>query len=212
MTGTPMSAQPTAAQPPFGYPGTSPLVAVTFRARVEPLVIELYHPQAKPGIDGPIARCQIPCRAQLPVGRYKLYVTASEETLSGSRIIDIVGPSTVIVDPDAPGQRTTGLVLGIGGPVAVIVGAVVLVSSAFDRCYDCGDGNNNDSAGGVIGAVLLLGGLVAIPVGWTMFGRSFKPEVTQSPGAQVGLAPTLFSPPRGVAGERVPGLVLSGRF
>jgi hypothetical protein len=187
-----------------------PFVTIAIRSTVEPLLVELYNPSARPLVDPPIARCQVPCRAHLPVGRYKMFVHETEGTLSGARIVDISGPSNVLVSPDARGQRTAGLGLGIGGTVAMIVGAVLVLS---DLCVDgCSRYDDSSDSRAGIGTALLLGGLVATPVGWVMFGKSFRPEVSQMPTAQVGLSPTVFTTPRGTATDHVPGLVLNGRF
>jgi len=191
----------------------APFTDIVVRSTIEPVSVELYNPYARPGVDPPIMRCTAPCRAHVPVGRYKLYVAEGPENLSGSRAVDVSGPSTVVVDPDKPSQRTIGLVLGIGGVVAMISGAVLVLSGS---CWDDGYCNHSDDGRSGAGAFLLLSGVVATPIGWVMFGKSFKPEVTTTPaGPQFGLAPALLPSPHralGSAPDAVPGLVLSGRF
>jgi hypothetical protein len=150
-------------------------VVVTLRAEDQPLFVELYHPRAKVGMDPPIARCRTPCFARLSPGRYRLFVHETEDTLSGGRIVDLDQSTAIAVSPDHDSQRSTGLALGIAGPVITIVGAVLILSSlCIEQCN-----NQNNYAGA--GIVLLLGGLAITPVGWVMFGKSFKPDLTLTP-------------------------------
>lgn len=134
--------------------------------------------------DRPIAECPGNCRLQLLPGRYKVFVHATEDTLPGSRMVDIKGPSTVRVDPDTTAHRSAGLAMGIAGPILMLVGLIGLAASACeDGCYDeNGDRNDNDNANGI--AVLgILGGIAITPIGWVMYGTSFKPEVDVTTGA-----------------------------
>ena len=43
---------------------------------------------------------------------------------------------------------------------------------------ECGRGDSSRSSSGVL---LFLGGLTVTPIGWVMFGTSYKPEVEVSP-------------------------------
>lgn len=112
---------------------------------------------------------------------------ATEDTLPGSRTIDIKGPATVRVDPDTTEHRSMGLAMGIAGPILTLVALIGVIASA---CADGCDGNDQDPStsnhhdDGVSGiAVLgLLGGLTITPIGWVMYGTSFKPEVDVTTG------------------------------
>jgi hypothetical protein len=178
------------------------------RGETEPLLVELYHPRAKPQVDAPIARCNVPCRATIPAGRYKLYVHEGDGTVSGSRQIDLTQPATVTVGPKSSGQRAGGLILGIAGSVMLISGiALAATYSCYESSRACDTDDGRESAA----LALLLGGLVATPVGWVMFANSSSPRVTQS-GPQYGFAPALF-PSRGSAVTGgAPGFVFNGRF
>jgi hypothetical protein len=192
--------------PPPGYAMVA-AVPVVVRGETEPLIVEFYHPKAKPQVDPPIARCPVPCRAVLPAGKYKLYVHEGEGTVAGSRVIDVTQPTTLTVGPKSSAQRTGGLILGLAGSGMLLGGIIVASANAcFDGSYNCGTDSEEAAA-----VALLLGGLVATPIGWIMFANSFSARVTQT-APQYGLAPTLF-PSRGSgSNEQVPGLVFNGRF
>lgn len=175
VSGHPEPAPPGHAEVPVTIAGTRPL-----------LLVELYAPRAAPGLDLPIARCRTPCVAHLVPGRYRLAVAATDETLDGSRSIQIEGSSELEVDPDSASQRTTGLVLGIGGPVASMLGAVLLLSNV---CIDSCSHENGGAA--AAGALVMLGGMVVTPIGWILFARSFAPEVEMRPLG--GHEPTAFA-------------------
>jgi hypothetical protein len=167
-------------------------IVVTLSAEDKPLFVELYHPRAKVGTDPPIARCRTPCFARLSPGRYRLFVHETEDTLSGGRIVDLDQSTAIVVSPDHDSQRSTGLALGIAGPVVTIVGAVLILSSlcwgesdttSTTGTQTCADHSNNVGPG----IVLMLGGLAITPVGWVMFGKSFKPDLTLTPLSQHAL-------------------------
>jgi hypothetical protein len=176
------------------------------RGETEPLVVELYHPKAKPLTDQPIARCTVPCRATIPAGSYKLYVHESEGTVAGTRTISVTQPTTLTVSPKSTGQRVGGLIIALAGTTALLSGlALASTTLCWDGSYGCGTDAEESAA-----LALLLGGLVATPIGWIMFGNSFGAGVTQT-APQYGLAPTLF-PSRASGANGLPGLVFNGRF
>jgi hypothetical protein len=100
-------------------------------------------------------------------------VRATDDTLAGGRVFELRQSTAIVVSPDHDSQRSGGLVLGIGGPVVTIVGAVLVLSSL---CEGCGRSNNAGA-----GLLLMLGGIAVTPIGWVMFGRSFKPDLTLTP-------------------------------
>jgi hypothetical protein len=184
-------------------------VPVVIRGEKEPLLVELYHPKAKPQVDAPIARCTVPCRAMVPAGRYKLYVHETEGTVDGSRTIDISQPVTLTVGPKGYGQRVGGLVLALTGSTMLISGIVL---AAVITCVEDGSSRSCGTDSQETAAVaLVLGGLVATPVGWIMFGNSLRPGLTQT-APQYGVAPTLFPSRATGANDHLPGLVFNGRF
>ena len=97
-------------------------------------------------------------------------------------------------DPDTKAKNIAGLVLGIAGPVLSIAGLMTYYSycdGAFSGAQTCSvDGGAQTAV-----ALMLIGGVVATPIGWTMFGTSFKPEYEIHEYHQQ--APTYSSPARG---------------
>jgi hypothetical protein len=99
--------------------------------------------------------------------------------------VDISGPSTVRVDPDTHAHRDGGLALGIAGPILMLVGMVALLGN---ECWECSAEererrNDERRVPNTLAGVGLIGGLAITPIGWVMFGTSFKPEVEVDTGA-----------------------------
>jgi len=92
--------------------------------------------------------------------------------VAGARVFETRGPAVVTVDPDTTEHRDLGLVMGIAGPIVTLVG----VGLALSCGPECNRSTAERSRVGT-GAFLVLGGLTITPVGWVMFGTSFKPEV-----------------------------------
>jgi hypothetical protein len=177
-------------------PGYS--VPIQLTSDVPDLGYEIYQSQARPGRDTPYATCPGPCVLYLPPGDYHFRVTETETTLAGSRKISVYGPSTLRFDPDTRSKRTTGLIFGIGGPLLMVGGVVAVVGAS---CVDCAHAQTN---GGLlsVGIVMILGGLTLTPVGWVMFGTSFKPEYEVRPmqaGPATGRLPVFRNWTAGVA-------------
>lgn len=133
--------------------------------------ISVYAPDATPAKDRPLYVCaHPPCSLALAPGRYQLYAGGSRKTVAGSREVTLSTPTTFVVDPDTKLHRAAGALIGAGGAISLFVGAAFLVSAL---CWDCSGAGTRAQAG----FALMLGGLVATPVGWVMFGTSFRPKV-----------------------------------
>lgn len=130
----------------------------------------------------PIAECPGNCRLMLLPGRYQIFVHATDDTLAGSRMVDITTASTVRVDPDTTAHRDVGLGLGIAGPVIILASLAALLANAdwYSENEDRSQADETEDSLAVLG---LLGGLAITPIGWVMFGSSFKPEVEVDTGA-----------------------------
>ena len=189
------------ALPPQSYAPPLPVyqgVPVDLGSDVAGLGFEIYVDKSRPGKDKPFLMCQGPCRVTLPPGHYHFRVTETEETLAGSRKLEITDASSIRFEPDTKAKRTTGLILGLGGPVLMIAGFATIMGSS---CQECTGSDRRNDGGTAAGVVMLLGGLALTPVGWVMYGTSFKPEYDvkpltpsvarkQSPW-QFGVSPTL---------------------
>jgi hypothetical protein len=173
----------------------------------EVATVALYPEYVAPGTAPPIAHCTLPCGFQMPRGRYRLEVAETSNTLGGSRSILIDGPSKLVVTPRDRGKRTMGLVLGIGGIVAVVAG-IGLIADGVHTVYRCDSSGFCDSRvttfSGEAGAglALFLAGAAITPIGWVMFGKSFHPAVdVLHPGMGAALRPRIgVIPLRGGAG------------
>ena len=187
-----------------------PLVPVTIRGKEDPLVVELYAPDAKPRKDEPIARCTSPCSAEVPAGRYKLYIHGGDGTVSSRRLVDVSGPSAFTVSPKSTAQRAGGLALGIAGSALVFAGFVVTLTGlcAMSHSSDTGSCNADDRQS--TGFALMFGGAILAPIGWIVFANSYRADVQQTP-LRYGLAPAVF-PGGNRASDPIPGVVFTGRF
>lgn len=105
-------------------------------------------------------------------------------------------------DPDTSAKKNTGLVLGITGPIMMLAGVATLLGHPQDSKED-------NETRMQVGGFLLLGGLAATPIGWVMFGTSFKPEY-EIRTWKAGPSPSWSMGP-GVTGSGV-GWVGSGSF
>ncbi|MCK6536851.1 MAG: hypothetical protein L6Q84_28115 [Polyangiaceae bacterium] len=157
--------RPYAVPPPVDLVSTEPGVSLS-----------VFPERARPDRDPPLFECPTPpCRIPLWPGRYQLRVSEGPETLEGTRGFETTGPAQVSVDPDTHAHRTAGLVMGIVGPIAALVGVGMLASCSGSECRE------GDDFLGSSGVLLFLGGLTVTPIGWVMFGTSYKPEVEVSP-------------------------------
>lgn len=142
------------------------------------VALQLFGEKANPASAAPIVECgSLPCRVALHPGKYKVRVTETESTLAGTRGIELREASTVTVDPDTTEHRSAGLAMGISGPILTLVGLGLILSAS---CYDCTDSTRHEERAG-LGLFALVGGLTITPIGWVMFGTSFKPEVEVTP-------------------------------
>lgn len=136
-----------------------------------------FTPGAKPGEDRPLITCPRSCRIQLQQGQYDIRVQETDETLAGTRPFTITHDTKIRFDPDTKTKRTAGLILGITGPIAIVTGIAIIISSIHIEPYGGSDGtNHSDNDKGAAGVLLLLAGLGATPAGWIMYGTSKRPE------------------------------------
>jgi hypothetical protein len=159
----------------------------------EQTLVLVYPDWATPGSVPPLAQCRMPCGFQMQRGRYRIEVQETEDTLGGSRPVSIEGPSRLLVTPRDRGKRTAGLVLGIGGIVAVIAGLGIIVHSVANSRYvssDCsGEWCSRWNSESTAGLLVFVAGCAMTPIGWVMFGKSFRPAIDVQP-ARAARVPT----------------------
>jgi hypothetical protein len=153
-------------------------VPIEIRGSVPGLRLEIQDPRTR----RPLAFCTGACQATIVPGRYRFYANATAETRSGGRDMDIVDASKILVSPRSEAQHSTGLVLGIAGPALMVLGAAVFLTNIANTYQEDGSGSSSGRAEGALAGVgLMLGGMVLTPIGWVMFGTSFRPRVEVTP-------------------------------
>lgn len=105
--------------------------------------------------------CQAPCTLWVPAGRYRVSVSG-EGIPSKRQRLDVYGPAAVDVQAGSSSGRTGGLVLGIAGGAAFLVGLGGLMSGCVGECRQS---NTNRTPWVVVGGV----GLAASLIGWPLF-------------------------------------------
>jgi hypothetical protein len=163
-----------AAQPEPEIAPPSAAVEVGFRSPQASLEFEVIDSM----LDVPVGTCIAPCRTRLLPGSYNLYVHETKSTVAGWRNVEIAEPSDVTIDPKNRGTRTTGLVLGIGGAVAMFAGALLFVSNVN---LDEDQSRRTSGEAAWLGLGMMAAGGIATPIGWTIFGMSFRPGVDVAP-------------------------------
>jgi hypothetical protein len=157
--------------------------------------VALYPEWAERGPAPFVEHCKLPCNLWIPRGPYRLEIVETLENAGGSRPITIDGPSRLIVTPRDPGQRTRGLVLGIGGIALVAVGIGLMADGVRTVCTGdaCASNSRGEAAAGLL---VFLAGAVTTPIGWVIFGKSSHPGVDvehrgtdTTPHASVGVVP-----------------------
>jgi hypothetical protein len=147
--------------------------------------VEIYPDWASPGSVPPLARCRLPCGFQMQRGRYRIRVLETPDTLDGERSVSIDGTSRLVITPRDRAKRTTGLVLGIGGAIAVVAGIALMIHGSSEANNNCNQSNctyvwNTEST---TGGILFLAGAIMTPIGWVMFGKSARPAIdVEHPG------------------------------
>ena len=157
-------------------------VPIELRGSVPGLRLEIQDPRTR----RPLAYCTGACQATIVPGRYRFFANATAETRSGGHDMEIVDASKILVTPRSEAQHSTGLVLGIAGPALMVLGAAVFLSNLATTYETDGSSSSSSSrAEGVLaGMGLMIGGMVLTPIGWVMFGTSFRPRVEVTPLAR----------------------------
>jgi hypothetical protein len=113
-------------------------------------------------------------------GRYRIEVLETADTLGGNRSVSVDGPSRLVITPRDRTKKSTGLVLGIGGGVAVVVGVALLLHGSSDvpaTCDSSGSCTRPWNTEMTTGGFVALAGAIMTPIGWVMFGKSLRPAI-----------------------------------
>jgi hypothetical protein len=157
--------------------------------------LRLYRRDDKVDLVSPLVVCHGDCGFQLLPGAYRLQLKTPPDTdlESGTRLFDLRGPSSILVEPRSSTARWVGLGMGVLGAGMIITG-VALMAEANTAVVD---GNYRpDESKQFAGGALAVGGVMLSVGGWIMFGINGKPHLEIRPlGAVTPTAPSLGSRP-----------------
>lgn len=145
---------------------------VAVKLRTEPpggIRLELYNPANRPPPDRPATVCVDACELSILPGRYLLRVSGPPggDVRTSRRYLELTESAVVVVDPPSSFQYGFGLALGISGTIALTLGLGLGALAPTDR---------SDAYEAVV-VTTTIAGLVAMPVGWIMFGENRRPGV-----------------------------------
>jgi hypothetical protein len=156
-------------------------------------------------VDGTVlGSCMGNCTFQVPPGTYVIQSGETDELRAGRQQIVASGPTMVDVEPGSKSSRTTGLVLGITGPVLFVVGFFGTFFVMVDRnvASDCDGGGPcaQDRPSYTPWVLSLVGGIAATTAGWVMFGTSgTRMKASPFAPAAIVVAPLLSPSTQGAA-------------
>jgi hypothetical protein len=151
-----------------------------------------------------IANCNAQCVFWAPPGRYTLNATNLATGAQHELRLHLEGPRDFELKEGNDTAKYAGLALGLVGSAAVVAGLFMVAPVVLSKMCegpDCTTSSERRTAN--VGLGLLLGGAVAMPVGWVMFSRNRTRLVAvpsaagayAEPGVRVGflgLAPGVF--------------------
>ena len=124
-------------------------------------------------VERTLVTCDGSCSFAIPPGKYRLY---SSDTRTGEH--DDVGmrvrhATNYRFQEGNRSAKNTGLALGIGGPILVGVGAILILPALFASiCEGSTCMTDGERTAAKIGLGSILVGAIATPIGWTMFGSN----------------------------------------
>lgn len=119
----------------------------------------------------PLLSCQQRCEFMAPPGRYRLKLRDPSTGFEHEQGLRIKASSRYQLQQGDAGARTAGLVFGIAGPASIVVGMVLVLPALLSAgCHGCSDDDGSSTA--TAGAIMILGGLVATPIGWVVYAQN----------------------------------------
>jgi hypothetical protein len=150
------------------------------------LVVTLRDPKH----DYRIARCAPDCLVYVPEGRYEVSLADRFGKNYGAKKLRVRRPMSVQVSRPDDSARTTGLTLGIVGPILAVGGVVMLTSAALSSMSHGGaDGDSSQAELALVGLTAFATGAVLTPVGWVMYARNRGPKLDIQETAHSGIGP-----------------------
>jgi hypothetical protein len=133
----------------------------------------------RPGSDDILGRCARSCTWSLTPGDYTLYAKDLTTGVVHDTSISLKRSVAYQLDPGNPSAAAVGLGLGVGGTLALLGGALAIVSategSGDSGCSSCG---HSDPVLAVTGVGFLLAGAITAPIGFIMFGLNRRTLTT----------------------------------
>jgi hypothetical protein len=117
-----------------------------------------------------LVSCYRQCSFLAVPGTYTLSATNREQDIQFHRTLQVGERTSFWVSPGNRTRRTVGWIAGIAGPIAMVVGlALAIVQVVDDPGYQCNESNCPTSKSHPVGPALFFAGLLATPIGWTLF-------------------------------------------
>jgi hypothetical protein len=168
----PARAEPPSLVPPLSLERAVP-IPIEMRGSEPHLRLEIQDPETR----RTLAFCDGACQWTLVPGRYRFFADATADTRAGGREVEILQASQILVTPRNESRYATGLALGITGSALTLLGAVLfLTNPGGGSSSELGTGD-----GALAGLGMMVAGLTLTPIGWVMFGTSFRPKVEVTP-------------------------------
>lgn len=156
-------------------------------------------------VDGTVlGSCMGNCTFQVPPGTYVLESGETDELRSGRQKIVVTGPTMVDVRPGSKSARSTGLALGIAGPVLLFTGLIGTMVVALQRDsadFDCRarDICDQDKPSYTPWVLSMVAGAAGTTVGWIMFAGAGTKMKASGYAPSMALAPIVTPTTTGAA-------------
>jgi hypothetical protein len=150
-----------------------------------------------------VADCVGICDFSALPGRYTLYTHDASTGADHELSLRIRRSSRFQLQQGDDGLRDAGLVVGITGSVSVVAGLFMVMPLVLSSmCEDWNCTSDDERLVGRIGLGLMLGGIVATPIGFTMFAhnRTKLKLIDESPYEAQSSGPSLRLGVMGVNG------------
>ena len=130
-------------------------------------------PAGAPAGSAPVARCSEYCDFWTLPGKYTLYTLDHSTGQRKDLSLRIKQSSRFVYQAGDDDARATGLALGIGGSVATMTGLVLMATALMSSmCEDTNCTTNAERNAATAGLVVFVAGVIATPIGWTMYAHN----------------------------------------
>lgn len=158
--------------------------------------LRVYRRDDKVELVSPLVVCYGNCAFKLLPGPYRLQLKGPPDSdiESGTRVFDLRGPSSMLVDPPNSTARWVGLGMGVLGAGLIITGVALLAEANTSVV----NGNyQQDKTKEFTGGALAVGGVMLSVGGWIMFGINGKPHLELQPlrGLPPTASPAVYTAP-----------------